>query len=216
MKLDENLLVELVERGVVNDTFRRLSSLKKERLYRAALALFGEFGFDGLSVDQYCAETEISKGSFFQYFPSKTHLLEFAVLAFDIQLADRIAEIMEDEPVGSTKARLNHLYISLVTNSDLRSEESRFYLFVTRASAHSAVAIEGVDLQRHVRSYVINILEEGMSARQIRRGLNLWITADVITSLLGSILSQHTSDSAAIRHLTSDQFVSLLLNGIGE
>jgi len=213
--LDENLIVQLVERNVINDTFRRLSSQKKERLYRTALALFGEFGFDGLSVDQYCAETEISKGSFFQYFPSKTHLLEFAVLAFDIHLADLIADIIENEPVGSTRSRLVHLYECMITNPLLQPEENRFYLFVTRASAHSAIAIEGVDLQRHLRQYVVNILEEGMSTRQIRRGLNLRVTADVIASLVGTIMSQHTSDPTAMRRLTSDQFVSLLLDGIG-
>ena len=40
--LDENLISELVARGTVTDTFRRLSPDKKNRIYRVAIKLFGE------------------------------------------------------------------------------------------------------------------------------------------------------------------------------
>ena len=52
--LNENIIAELVEQKVVTDTFRRLTSDKKERIYRTALKLFGKFGYDSLSVDDFC------------------------------------------------------------------------------------------------------------------------------------------------------------------
>jgi len=171
---------------------------------------------ENLSVDQYCAETKISKGSFFQYFPSKTHLLEFAVLTFDGQLRELIEGVIDESPAGTIKSRLAYVYNNLVLSSRLEPEEARFYLFVTRASAHSAIAIEGVDLQRHLRRYVADILEEGVGARQVRRGLNRRVTADVIVALIGAIMSQRSTDPASVRRLNSDQFVALLLDGIGE
>ena len=91
--IDENLVAQLVTRGVVTDTFRRLPPDKKSRLYRTAIKLFGEFGYDGLAIDQLCGEAGISKGSFFQYFPSKTHLLEFVILIFDDYLGKWVTDI---------------------------------------------------------------------------------------------------------------------------
>ena len=50
--LDENITVELAQRGIVTETFRRLTPDKKELIYRATIELFGKFGYDGLAVDQ--------------------------------------------------------------------------------------------------------------------------------------------------------------------
>ena len=90
--LDENVIVELVGRKVVSDTFRRLAPEKKLQVYRAATRLFGTYGYDGLSVNRICREAGISKGSFFQYFESKSYLLEFTILIFDDYLAKWVAE----------------------------------------------------------------------------------------------------------------------------
>ena len=61
--LDENVVIELVRRKVVTDTFRRLPPDKKEQIYRATIRLFGEYGFDGLAVDRICREAPSSRFS---------------------------------------------------------------------------------------------------------------------------------------------------------
>ena len=101
----------------------------RDRIVQTAVRLFGEYGYDGLAVDRFCREAGISKGSFFQYFESKSHLLEFVVLVFDDYLARWVTELRHREKAALARDRLMYLYQSLVVNAKLHSSEERFYLF---------------------------------------------------------------------------------------
>ena len=47
----------------------------RERLFRAALALFGNKGFAETTVEDITEAADVGKGTFFNYFPSKDHIL---------------------------------------------------------------------------------------------------------------------------------------------
>jgi AcrR family transcriptional regulator len=47
----------------------------RERLYRAALALFAERGFLETTVEDITEAADVGKGTFFNYFPTKEHIL---------------------------------------------------------------------------------------------------------------------------------------------
>lgn len=47
----------------------------RERLYEAALALFRERDFEDVSVDEITAKAGTAKGTFFNHFPTKDHVL---------------------------------------------------------------------------------------------------------------------------------------------
>jgi AcrR family transcriptional regulator len=48
---------------------------KRARLKTAALALFGEKGYDGTSIDEVAHRAGLAVGSFYQHFRSKRQLL---------------------------------------------------------------------------------------------------------------------------------------------
>ncbi len=63
---------------------QRRSAEIRERLFRAALRLFAEKGFSETTVEDITEAADVGKGTFFNYFPSKDHIL----LAFgEMQLA---------------------------------------------------------------------------------------------------------------------------------
>jgi AcrR family transcriptional regulator len=63
---------------------QRRSADIRERLFRAALQLFAEKGFAETTVGDITEAADVGKGTFFNYFPSKDHIL----LAFgEMQLA---------------------------------------------------------------------------------------------------------------------------------
>src|ERR1700674_1440085 len=67
-----------------SDRRQRRSADIRERLFRAALDLFAQRGFAETTVEDITQAADVGKGTFFNYFPSKDHLL----LAFgDMQLA---------------------------------------------------------------------------------------------------------------------------------
>lgn len=66
------------------DRRQRRSADIRERLFRAALQLFAEKGFVETTVGDITEAADVGKGTFFNYFPSKDHIL----LAFgEMQLA---------------------------------------------------------------------------------------------------------------------------------
>lgn len=63
---------------------QRRSAEIRERLFRAALNLFAAKGFNETTVEDITETADVGKGTFFNYFPSKDHIL----LAFgEMQLA---------------------------------------------------------------------------------------------------------------------------------
>ena len=212
--LNENLITDLVTRGVVSDTFRRLIPDKKEQVYQTAIRLFGEYGYDGLAVDHFCREAGISKGSFFQYFPSKSHLLEFTILVFDDYMARWLADIKARESVALVKDRLIYLYRSIVTDTAMLRAEQRFYLFVTNALNHAGVAIEGIELERHFRDYVAEIVRRGEETGEIRGDFEPDLTAYLVTIIVTGIVERQFSRQRLPSARVEEYLVSFLFDGI--
>src|SRR5256884_1739916 len=75
-----------------SDRRQRRSAEIRERLFRSALALFAEKGFAETTVEDITEAADVGKGTFFNYFPSKDHIL----LAFgEMQLGKLEAAVDE-------------------------------------------------------------------------------------------------------------------------
>jgi len=212
--LDENVVSDLVRRRVVSDTFRRLTPDKKLQVYRAATRLFGEYGYDGLSVDRICHDAGISKGSFFQYFESKSHLLEFTILVFDDYLAKWVAELRQNEKSALAKDRLRYMYDSLVVNAKLHQSEQKFFLFVTHGLDHAGVMLEGIDLERHLRLYVKEIVTRAVQTGEIRGDFDVDLTEYLVSMILEALLRRQFSGRRVPLHRTGEYLISFLFDGI--
>src|SRR5205809_2765216 len=78
----------------------RRSAELRDRLFRAALNLFAKKGFAETTVEDITEAADVGKGTFFNYFPSKEHIL----LAFgEMQLGKLEAAVAEvrrtNEPI---------------------------------------------------------------------------------------------------------------------
>jgi len=54
-----------------------LTSMMKEAIYEAAVAVMTRYGMDGTTMDRVAEQAEVAKGSLYNYFPSKLELLHF-------------------------------------------------------------------------------------------------------------------------------------------
>ncbi|MEA1980946.1 MAG: TetR/AcrR family transcriptional regulator [candidate division Zixibacteria bacterium] len=213
MMIDENLVIELVRRKIVTDTFRRLDSDKKYRIYKKSLWLFGKFGYDGLAIDSFCREAGISKGSFFQYFPSKTHLLEFTILLFDNNLELIIENIKTKERTVLAKDRISYLYHSLSQYFKTSPIEHQFYLFSTYALDHAGVLLEGLEIDRHIQNYLEEIIKRGADTGEIRNDYPYEMTLYFLMNFLHGLISslEHSTDELED---FDGCFVTFLFDGI--
>lgn len=74
----------------------------RQRISSSALALFLEKGFEATTVDEIAAAADVSKRSFFDYFPSKEEVIAAWQDEFGQALADAVAARPAGEPMTRT------------------------------------------------------------------------------------------------------------------
>src|SRR5260370_41874798 len=70
----------------------RRSADLRERLFRAALTLFGKKGYAETTVEDITEAADVGKGTFFNYFPTKEHIL----MAFGEMQLGKLEAIVRD------------------------------------------------------------------------------------------------------------------------
>jgi AcrR family transcriptional regulator len=98
----------------------RRKKLTAEELEAAAYRLFGERGFDNVTVDDIAAEADVSRRTFFRYFASKEDVLladHFVQLA---RLRAAMADRPADEPIVTA---LRNALLSMTVDFEDRKEK---------------------------------------------------------------------------------------------
>jgi AcrR family transcriptional regulator len=116
----------------------------RERLYRAALELFGERGFLETTVEDITEAADVGKGTFFNYFPTKEHVLA----AYG---GERIAAVERAlEKARVTSGSVLGVLGELATDSAGQSHENPAVLRAIYA-AHASCGPVRAELQKRMR-----------------------------------------------------------------
>jgi AcrR family transcriptional regulator len=75
----------------------------RQRIGEAALSLFKEAGFDAVSVDQIVTKAGVSKGAFFNFFPTKADALIVYFRELDSSVARLRADLDPRHPLAALK-----------------------------------------------------------------------------------------------------------------
>lgn len=97
----------------------RRKRLTAAELETAAFRLFGERGFDSVTVDDIAAEADVSRRTFFRYFASKEDVLLADHLVQLARLREAMAARPPDEPVLTA---LRNALLSMTTDFEDRKE----------------------------------------------------------------------------------------------
>src|SRR6201987_5328433 len=121
---------------------RRLET--RDRLYRAALELFGDRGFLETTVEDITEAADVGKGTFFNYFPTKEHVLA----AYG---GERIAAVERARnKARSTTGSVLDVLGELAVDSAGQSHENPAVLRAIYA-AHASCAPVRAELQKRMR-----------------------------------------------------------------
>src|SRR5215471_19913168 len=91
MRTTHFALPAVVDAPASSRRLRRSAELR-HRIFRSALTLFGKKGYAETTVEDITNAADVGKGTFFNYFPSKDHIL----LAFAEMQLSRLRRAVDD------------------------------------------------------------------------------------------------------------------------
>ena len=145
----------------------RHSAERRERLFRAAMDLFARKGFDETTVEDITNAADLGKGTFFNYFPSKEHIL----LAFgEMQLAKLKAAFEEMRAANVPVPVFLRSLGARMTQEPIRNP-AIIRILLQAFLTQSAVREPMLDLQNRVIAIHTEMIRIGQSRGEIRNDL---------------------------------------------
>jgi AcrR family transcriptional regulator len=188
----------------------RRSADIRERLFRSALHLFAQKGFAETTVEDITEAADVGKGTFFNYFPSKDHIL----LAFsDMQLAKLEQSI---NGLVTSQQPLREFMRGLVlrmTEEPLRNPGMIRALLLGYLSSNP-VREAMIDKQNRAHSLHKQMVEIGQERGEIRKDLPAAEIAHVFRqTILGTLLIWSVTGDASLRDRI-DSALQMIWTGI--
>ena len=85
---------------------------------------------------------------------------------------------------------------------------------MTRGLQHSAVKLEGIDLERHFSDYIAEIIQRGEETGEVRGDFDVELTARLTSLLIEGLIRRRYTAGRLPRRETGDYLISFLFDGI--
>jgi AcrR family transcriptional regulator len=163
----------------------RRSTELRERLFHAAIQLFAQKGFSETTVEDITNAADVGKGTFFNYFPSKEHILA-AFGRMQIGKVQAAADAAPKTPL-TIQAFLRNLALDVLSEPGQNPAVVRALLQANLSSEPVREAMRGI--HRDATAFLARIIEVGQQRGEIRNDLEAGDIAPVLRqSLLGALL----------------------------
>lgn len=150
-----------------SDRRQRRSAEIRGRLFRSALELFAQKGFAETTVEDITEAADVGKGTFFNYFPSKDHIL----LAFgEMQLSKLEATVETARSSGEPMPDFLRSLGARMTQEPTRNPAIIRALLQAYLST-TPVRAAMMDLQRRVHELHTQMIQLGQDRGEIRADL---------------------------------------------
>jgi len=188
----------------------RRSAELRERLFRAALSLFGKKGYAETTVEDITEAADVGKGTFFNYFPTKEHVL----MAFGEMQLGKLETVVRDAKQSDLPMQdVLRILVLRMTEEPIRNPA------IVRALLQanlSSVRVRGAMLRIHDRNRALlgQLIRHGQERSEIRTDLppeqiaQVWRQTIFGTLLFWSLVGDHTLPERV------EMSVRLLWNGI--
>lgn len=188
----------------------RRSAETRERLFRSALQLFAQKGFEETTVEDITEAADVGKGTFFNYFPSKDHIL----IAFsDMQIGKLEQAVAGLRSSGQPLQEFMRSLVLKMTEEPIRNPGLirallRGYLSTT------AVREMMIQKQNHAHGLHKQMIEIGQGRGEVRSDIPAAEIAHFFRqTILGTLLIWSVTGDATLRERI-DSALQILWCGI--
>jgi AcrR family transcriptional regulator len=149
----------------------------RARIFKAAVRLFREKGFENTTIDDITERADVAKGTFFNYFPKKESVLGYLT---ETQLAD--AEEFAATLLQSRQPVRKKLIALFQRIASVYEEEPELSFYVMRESMRRAYTPSD-SVHQHWHSVFTALIQQGQQVGELRADLD----ADRTNYVLGSV-----------------------------
>ena len=181
----------------------RRAAETRVRLFRCALQLFSERGFPNVTVEDITDAADVGKGTFFNYFDSKDHVL--SVMA-EIQLG-KVAEAlaMAEDGTRAIHSVLHHLFLRAAEEPGRSPDLARALI----SSFLASEAVRGI-IRREMsksRKMLAQIVADGQKSGEIDPGLKKEkLATQLLQTFMGTVLFWSLHEKPALNTWMEDSF----------
>lgn len=188
----------------------RHSAELRERLFRAALVLFGKKGYAQTTVEDITEAADVGKGTFFNYFPTKEHIL----MAFGEMQLGKLEAIVRDAQQSDLPMRdVLRMLVLRMTEEPIRNPAMVRALLQANLTA---VPVRGGMLRIHDRNRALlgQLIRHGQERNEIRTDLPAEEIAQVWRqTIFGTLLFWSLAGDASLTERI-EQSMNVLWSGI--
>jgi AcrR family transcriptional regulator len=189
---------------------QRRSANIRDRLFHASLQLFAQKGFLETTVEDITEAADVGKGTFFNYFPSKDHIL----LAFgEMQLGKLEAAIEMARKSGEPMPEFLRALGVRMTQEPTRNPaiiRALLQAFLSTTPVREAM----MDLQRRVQALHTEMIQLGQDRGEIRNDLPASEIAQVFRQTIFGTLLIWSLHGDATLHSRIEAAFNILWSGL--
>jgi len=182
-------------KGLTGGRRQRRSAETRERLFRAALKLFTEKGFAETTVEDITKAADVGKGTLFNYFPSKEHIL----IAFSEMQLGKLQQAVENlrhnqEPMPTF---LRAMSVRMTEEPARAPDVVRAILLANLSSS----SVRQIMRENHARAHglLTQLVQVGQDRGEFRRDLPASEIAHVFRqTVFGTLLIWSVSGDASL------------------
>lgn len=158
---------------------------KQQHIMTVALSLFEKYGYDKISVDRIVKESNTSKGSFYQHFPSKSSIFMMRFMEMDNKYENIYSQIKLEHQLAVE--RLEAFCLSVYTSLDNEMGKELMKVIYSAAivdEEHTFFTSE----DRKLYKIILEIIEDGTKDGTLKIVIsNKEFFQIIIQTLMGTI-----------------------------
>ncbi|NIJ42393.1 AcrR family transcriptional regulator [Parvibaculum indicum] len=185
---------------------------KKERtrreIYRTAMQLFGEHGYDGVTIEDICAGAGIAKATFFLHFRNKAALL----LAFNEEITTALAEKLSQNDGSSAEEQLR--FMADVFGEAYHSNAQVMRRLLTEFLEQPASYQMAREANESLIALVANIVRQGQKRGEFRKGFLPELAALSIVATWSALIAFWLENPDIETESSGNAFLDIAMNGL--
>ena len=180
-----------------------VDSMMRDAIYQGALAVLGEHGLNGATMDRVAAAAGVAKGSLYNYFRSKDELLTFVHEKTLQPLFEANEKIARSDQSATQK-------LEAMTRSwrhHVRDHRATFQILIRNSSCEGVLKEASAKGEAASIGLLAEIIQAGIDAGEFRR-LNAGYAAEMLLAAAkGALEAEFMEDS----HREDDEIIDTLL-----